>query len=105
MSTTQPDLFEVRRDTGIARAVDHADRVVNSWSEDCYRMLVAYAPGREFIAEQFTEFALGAGLPAPPTKRAFGGPIRRAALAGVIRRVGYSLDKYASPKARWSGRA
>lgn len=99
----QSDLFDARRDQGIARAVDHADRVIDQWSEDAYKLLLAYAGGREFLSEEFVDYARAA-LPAPPDARAFGGPIRRAVNAGVIRRIGYRLDKYRSPKPVWSGR-
>lgn len=102
--SAQPDLFDQRRDEGIARAVDHADRVVDDWSAQAYRMLLAWAAGREFITEEFVTFAKPR-LPAPPDNRAFGGIVRRAFKAGVLRHTHrYALDKFRSPKPVWSGR-
>jgi len=60
-----------------------------------------------FLAEQFVEYATKRyGLLPPPDGRAWGGPVRRAALAGKIRKVGYAPANTSnrSPKALWQER-
>lgn len=87
----QSNLFEARqaRDAGIEKAVTHANEVVPDWSEQAFEKLKEYLkcfPG-EFMAETFrAEMALQ-DFPLPPSARAWGGIIRRAASAGLIERV------------------
>jgi len=82
------------RDHGIKRAVDHADRVHESWSDKAYGLLKDFLRVRrtEFLAEDFRE-AVTDLIPAPPHNRAYGGVFMRAAKAGLIRRIRYQAVK------------
>lgn len=98
-----------RRDDGIARAVDHADRVSHAWSVLAYQTLIEYlnfthnvvGDDLAFLAEDFTGYALARHVPKPPDNRAFGAIIQRAARAGLIVKAGYREDRYCSPKTLW----
>ena len=98
----------VRRDDGMKRAVDHADRVSHAWSVLAYQTLIDYLNYRNntgtdagFLAEDFTGYALARRVPKPPDNRAFGAIIQRAARAGLIVKAGYREDRYCSPKTLW----
>jgi hypothetical protein len=94
---------ERRRDLGIERAVDHADRVRAEWSERAVELLRSWALGRPpFLAEQFRETAAKI-VGHPPDARAWGAVVRAAAAEGYIRRVGYApaLSSNLSPKCLW----
>ena len=94
---------EELRDAGIKQSVTHADEVVESWSENVWKSMndycyfikngFLYAKDRCFMAEQFRLFCVLLGLPDPPTHRAYGAIIVRAAKAGLIERVGYAPVK------------
>lgn len=94
----QMNLFsgEQLRDRGIKMAVDHANAVVESWSDIAYRFLLNYNPGVPFMGEDVRNASFGI-VPEPPDLRAWGGTLRRAATAGIITRVGYGNVK--NPKA------
>lgn len=80
---------EELRDAGIEQAINHANEVTPDWSDMAFEKLKEYIkafPG-EFMAENFrSEMALQ-DFPLPPSARAWGGVIRRAAIAGLIVRV------------------
>lgn len=104
MCELDPDaVARVRRDDGIARAVDHADRVSHAWSVLAYTYIVSWAKGHgePFLAEEAIASALEFGVPKPPDNRAFGAIIQRAARAGLIVKAGYREDRYCSPKTLW----
>lgn len=94
-------------DKGIKAAVDHADRVVKGWSDQAYATLLSYAAISPvgFTAEDVREFAEKAGVPQPPNAKAWGGPFKRARIAGRIRRVGFGTARFSqahgAPKALW----
>lgn len=107
MTDAQPDLFEratLRRDLGIERAEAHADRVHADWTAEAFRALGEFLGYRltPFLAEEFVTWA-ETRVPPPPDPRAWGGPIRRAARAGLIRRIGYApaASSNPSPKCLW----
>ena len=85
---TGPEL----RDKGIKKAVDHAGV---EWSDEAYLHLCVYIDiigsylpdDREFMMED-ARAAIKGKLPPPPSLRAWGGIIRRAANAGLIEKVG-----------------
>src|SRR5579862_3887558 len=102
---SEPNQFDLdwsarRRDDGIARALTHAESVRMGWNMAADELLLRFLGTVQggFLAEQFVAYAEKGAFPPPPDARAWGGVIRRAAIAGIIRRVGYKLDKYASPK-------
>lgn len=89
----------------IQRGVDHADLVVEGWSDTAFKLL------KEFILTvstfQSEDFRMWVGdrLPHPPDERAFGAIIRRAVKAGLIKRIGFepTSDKktHRSPMSVW----
>lgn len=87
------------RDAGIQKAVDHADAVNPDWSvqafEEFKRFLIIN-PG-EFMAEAFRAHCAVVDFPLPPHSRAFGGIIRKASNAGIIRFVRH--QQVSNPKA------
>jgi hypothetical protein len=79
-----------RRDLGATRAEEHADRVVEEWSDRAYAALVDFATkaGVPFLIETARAAAELAGVPKPPDGRAWGAVVLKASRAGVIRVVG-----------------
>lgn len=96
-----------RRDDGICRAVEHADRESPSWSDLALTFLRGWVQGHrgELLAEDVVLAARGQ-VPAPPDGRAWGGVLQRAARAGVIAKAGYAPAKTSnlSPKVLWRAR-
>lgn len=103
--TIQLDIFESRkeRDHGIFQAVTHADQVHDSWQERAFMFLTAFKKST-FMAEDIRKAAEGI-VPDPPSQRAWGGIIVRAARAGIIERIGFSNVKnvkaHATPASVW----
>lgn len=115
MTHQQLDLFnhppapeptgEELRDKGMAQAIAHAEQTVPDWSDQAYGFLLQYiAKHPEFMAEEVREASVGI-VPEPPSNRAWGGVIRRAALAGKIFRIGFQSVKnpraHAAPCTLW----
>jgi hypothetical protein len=99
---------EARRDVGMARAVDHADRDVPGWSFDAQaalgRYCKAHGHGHQFLAEELRLYAETLAIvPTPPSQKAWGAVMQRAAREGLIRKVGYapSASSNMSPKTLW----
>ena len=93
------------RDDGIKRAVDHADEKVPEWSSMAYGFLLGYiAKKREFMTEDVRGAAEGR-IPTPPSNRAWGGVVVRAAKAGLIYRAGYrntrNIKAHCTPATLW----
>lgn len=87
------------RDDGIERAVSHANEKHEDWSDSAFNFLLMYMRNHrneDFMGEEVREAAYG-HVPEPPSNRAWGGIIRRAALAGYIERIGFQPVK--NPKA------
>lgn len=57
--------------------------------------------GQAFLTEQFRAAVEKAGLPTPGDLHEWGGFILRMKHAGAIRRTGFQLDSYGSPKSLW----
>ena len=95
---------EELKEIGIKKAVSHADQVTEKWSEKAYEKLKLFLSREinttqnfEFMTEQFREFCEVTYLDDPPSLRAFGGIMAKAAKAGLIERIGY--DNVTNPKA------
>jgi hypothetical protein len=95
---TQPPLQgELLRDAGIQTALAHAQEFSSDWNRRCFSLLLRFVQIRsEFTCEQFREWAR-IEIEQPPSLRAFGGIINRAAKAGLIQQVG--TVKVTNPKA------
>ena len=86
-----------QRDRGIAQAVSHADRESPNWSDKAYDFLLDFLrTNTKFMAEDVRNASVGI-VPAPPSNRAWGAVIVRAAKKGIIRKVGF--NKVKNPKA------
>lgn len=93
------DQARAQRDAGMQQALEHAQRVDESWPEQAFRHLIDYAETHEtFISHNVTE-----GLPAPTDDRAWGNIFVRAAKVGIIKRIGYGVShrRHASPTPLW----
>ena len=97
---------EQLRDTGMKMAVDHADEKILKWSERCFELLKQYiqinrAP---FMAEFFRQWA-EKKIEDPPSKRAYGAIMIRAAKENLIRQNGYAKTSnykaHKTPAAVW----
>ena len=86
------DLQE-RIDAAARPAAEHADRVVDGWSQEAYEHVIAYAKWhRTFIAEDVRLFAEETGFPVPPSRRAWGAVMIRAKRDGKISSIGYAMS-------------
>lgn len=84
-----PHVAKEQKEIGIQRAVEHADREVEQWSEKAYRLFLEYCQGvYELKTEDARVYAEGKGLELPPTKRAWGAIPLKAAKNGFITNKG-----------------
>lgn len=94
-----------RRDTGMQRAVDHADAVTPSWSDRAYEFLVEYVKSHPVFMVEDVRYASQGIIPAPPSARAWGAVVTRAAKAGLIYQDGFKKVKnvkaHSTPAAVW----
>lgn len=87
---------EVLRDAGMQQAIDHAEQETPSWSDLALNMVSDFIdayPHLEFMAEDVRKWSHHKGLPEPPSKRAWGGVIVRAARLDLIVKVGIGQVK------------
>lgn len=84
---------------GMLQAVDHANARAENWSELAYKFLHKYAKKNPtFLAEEVRTLAEDSGeVPHPPSKRAWGGIIKRAKTEGLIKSLG--IKQVTNPKA------
>ena len=77
-----------RAETGMQRAVDHANRVESEWSGQALGLLVAFAKqsGRPFLIEEARAYAEQNGLPLPPDARSWGAVMDFVAVSRHLRR-------------------
>jgi hypothetical protein len=96
---------EVRRDLGIERAGEHADRVDEGWTDRAAACIAVFAVrvNRPFLIEELRSEA-EAEIGPPPDERAWGAATQKAARAKAIKKVGYALANSSnrSPKVQWS---
>ena len=82
------------RDAGIKTAVDHADAVSEKWSENAYQLLIKFLQSnKRFMCEDFRSYAAELDFDLPPSGRAFGGVIMRAAREFIIIKIGIQSVK------------
>jgi len=91
----QIELSFEARDKGIKRAVDHADRVHDQWSQTVYILFKRFilATTQPFQMEDFRLLVDGQIIGEPPSKRAYGAIVLKAVKEGLITRVGYAPVK------------
>lgn len=96
------------RDAGIQQAIDHANAVVDNWSEKAYHLLIDFieeVPG-EFMVEDLRAYAAMKDFPLPPSARAWGAVILRAAKSGLVENAGYGKTKnkkaHRTPASLWA---
>lgn len=77
------DLFsgDNLKHSGMTLATNFANKVHENWAEKAYELLVQFVrSGRgEFMCEDVREYAHAYGLPNPPSSRAWGSVISKAA--------------------------
>ena len=101
------DTAAIRRELGISRAADKADRDHEGWQDDALAAVCKYLaqhPDRPFLAEEVRAWCETTGvIAAPENERAWGAVMRRAAKDGYICKVGYAPARSSnlSPKVLW----
>lgn len=101
---TPTELAELRRDQGIERATDHAKRVDREWLEKALGYVRLHAlVHREFLTEDVKAMAEADGLVLASDHRAWGGVMRKAKDAGIVKANGYAPARTSnlSPKVKW----
>lgn len=78
------------KEIGMQKAIDSANAKHTDWSNNAYDFLLNYLDtvSCEFLCEDFRLASVGF-VSDPPSKRAFGSIMIRAAKNGLIRKVGY----------------
>ncbi len=98
------DLAIAARDAGIAQAEEHARRKDPQWPDLARMFIERYSRTTQtFISEDVTDAAAAWGLVSPADPRAWGGPFKKAAHDGIIRRIGFgtSRRRHLSPTILW----
>ena len=88
-----PETGEKLANQGIKKAINHAEKDIPGWATLAFECLKSYLrycpPDHEFMAEDVRKFSQSTYfLPEPPNLRAWGGIMRRAQRAGLIRAIG-----------------
>lgn len=103
----QLDIFTARerRNKGILQAVTHADKVNTGWSEKAYGLIKEFLNVHvgPFQTEELRSYAALVDFTLPAHARAWGGPVAKAARAGLIRQIDTKPTK--SPKSHCANAA
>lgn len=95
---------EQLRNAGMQLAIEHAEAKDSKWPEKAYQVLMTYIKGnKNFMTEEFRDYALKIGFTMPPHARAWGGIINRAAREGLIVKIAVQAVK--NPKAHCANAA
>lgn len=91
---------------GMRRAIDHANRVEPTWSDQAYSILREVVAIRDqFITEDVRRYADERGLARPPDSRAWGAVMIRASKAGLVKKIGWATATdpkvHANPTSLW----
>lgn len=76
------------RDSGIQRAADHAEAKNPGWQTQAFDFIIEYAKKHQSFAVEDVRLAAVGKVPTPPSLRAWGHVVRKAAKAGAIRQIG-----------------
>lgn len=92
-------------ESGAKKAIDHAQLTDLTWAEQALKFLLQYIKhGNEFMVEELRTASIGT-VPEPPSKRAWGGIIAKAARLGWVVAVGYrqvsNVKAHATPARVW----
>lgn len=108
--TIQLDIFEsrLRRDEGIARAEDKAEKDIPGWKEAAFNKIIEFINVHqgEFMCEEIRSFAaMDDNFELPEKGQAWAGPVKRAEKEGKIRFVKWQPIKgkagHGRPGAVW----
>lgn len=95
---TQLDIFsqppitgEMKRDIGISRAKNNAERQSPGWSETAYNFFINYAKniGKPFMCNDVVLASEGK-IPQPPNLKAWGGVSRKVIKSGLVVCIGFA---------------
>src|SRR5690349_5653770 len=94
-------------ETGMQIASDNAESKEPGWNKQCFELLKSFLEFRTkpFLCEDFRKYCELMDLTTPPSKRAFGGTIAKAAHQNLIKRIGFANVKnpraHATPATLW----
>lgn len=98
--------WQAQRDSGIARAQDHAEALDPGWSQVAYGMLEEFCKARKGCHFQSSDVRRWCELRGfeTPVPKAWGSPFKRAAKAGLIVRIGTAIatHRHGSPAPLWT---
>jgi hypothetical protein len=106
MKQVEIDFSQRITEAHIQIAEDHANAVHPNWSESAFEYLKVYLSHTrsQFMVEDFREAAQQV-IPTPPSLRAYGAVILKAAKAGLVRKVGYgkvrNIRAHRTPATLW----
>ena len=83
------------RDKGIKKALDNANNTHDKWSDKAYDFLLKYIKYQNQFMTEDVRVASEKAIPKPPSNRAWGSVILKAAKSGLINRVGFANVKNA----------
>ncbi len=94
----QPSLFDMMasitaKEEGMLQSITTANTEISKWSMKAYETLVEFIANNrsnKFMAEDARRYAEEKGLPIPPSKRAWGAIILKAAKDGLIKKNGHA---------------
>jgi len=99
------DMARAKRDDGMGRALDHAERDVPTWGEQALAYLRCYAETHDRFPAWFVTHAaeLTGAVPTPPTLKSWGAILAKAARDGWLKNDGYTQhpQRHASPTPIW----
>jgi len=89
---------ERRKNIGMEEAADHAEEESPQWKQRAFNLLVRYLSEypkpHQFQAEDFRNWCeMGKFIQEPPSKRAYGSIVLRAAKQGLIKKIGHATVK------------
>jgi hypothetical protein len=81
-------LAKEKRDKGIKKAVDTANRISAEWSEKAYEFMKDYATKNGVFMTEDVRYASQGIVDSNVNQKAWGGIARKAAHKGIIERIG-----------------
>ena len=101
----QTQTGEQLRDAGMQQAIYNADTKINKWSEIAYNFLLSFIETNDKFMVEDVRFAATNIIPIPPSLRAWGAIIIKAAKANKVRRIGFQAvtnsKAHSTPASLW----